>query len=176
MMGFSNSLLSAGVSGAKRATNAVKNAITGAFSGAASWLTSAGRRIIDGLVSGIQGGFDRVRGLLSTLTGMLPDWKGPAEVDSRILEPSGDMVMAGFERGLQGRFSSIKKTLGEMTADLPAWSGGAPRGGDGAALSGGGMNVTIQAGAIVVQGQGREAGEEAAEAILERLGAATLAR
>jgi hypothetical protein len=31
------------------------------------------------------------------------------------------------------------------------------------------MSVTIMPGAIVVQGQGRAAGEEAAEALLERL-------
>jgi phage-related protein len=52
---------------------------------------------------------------------------------------------------------------------------GRAQGGDGAALSGP-VHVTIQAGAIVIQGQGREAGQEAAEAVLERLGQATLAR
>jgi hypothetical protein len=47
------------------------------------------------------------------------------------------------------------------------------RGGDGAAQT---VSLTIAPGAIVVQGQGREAGEEAAEAILERLGQATLVK
>jgi hypothetical protein len=66
-----------------------------------------------------------------------------------------------------------------MTADLPGFStpAGYRSGTDGAsAADTRQITVTIQAGAIVVQGQGAQAGQEAAEAILERLAAATLAR
>ncbi|MFI7071868.1 hypothetical protein [Micromonospora sediminicola] len=159
---------------ARSALGGVRSAVTGAFSGAGSWLADAGRRIIDGLISGLRSGFDRVRSTLGSLTSMLPDWKGPAEVDRKILEASGEMVMAGFDRGLRSRFTDIQKTLGDLTGDLPAWSGGRPRGGDGASA---GRSFSIGELHVHVSGAtGREAGEEAAEAVLERLGAATLAR
>lgn len=160
------------------ALKALRTAAVNAFSGARSWLASAGRQIIDGLISGIRSGFDRVRGLLNSLTGMLPDWKGPAKVDAKILEPSGDLVMAGFEAGLQKRIGSIRKTLAGVTADLPAMTmtGGA-RGGDGAALAAApGMMVTIAPGAIIVNGADRQSGIDAAEALLERLAQAAVLR
>ena len=153
----------------KGAVNSIKSGIIGIFAGAGSWLLSAGRKIIDGLISGIQAGFGRVKSLLGSLTSMLPDWKGPAQVDKKILEKSGDLVMRGFETGLEGRFNSVRKTLGGLTASLPAT---AVRGGDGASAanpSGRGTTLTIMPGAIVIQGGGAGAGQEAAEAILEAL-------
>ena len=168
-----SSIVSSGVARIKSIISGLRATILGAFAGAAGWLRSAGRAIIDGLISGIQAGFGRVQGLLSSLTSMLPDWKGPAEVDRKILEESGRMVMEGFSRGMRSGMSAIRDDLGGFTADLPTFTGGSARGGDGASL-GNTVTLTIAPGAIVVQGSGREAGEEAAEAILERLGQATL--
>jgi phage-related protein len=172
---FNGALVSAGINAARNGVNAVRNAISSAFSGAGSWLADAGRRIIDGLIRGIQSGFDRVRGLLSSLTGLLPDWKGPAEVDSKILFKSGQLVMAGFRSGLEDQRKSIQDTLKDLTGGLPGFTGGPVRGGDGAA-SGSNVSVTIAPGAIVINGQGKDAGNEAAEAILEKLAQATLVR
>ena len=166
------SIVSNGVARIKSIISGLRATILGAFAGAAGWLRSAGRAIIDGLISGIQAGFGRVQGLLSSLTSMLPDWKGPAEVDRKILEESGRMVMQGFSRGLQSGMSDIRKDLGGFTSDLPTFTGGSPRGGDGAAL---GNSLSIAKIEVHVHGaSGREAGEEAAEAILERLGQVTL--
>lgn len=162
-------VVSAAVGGIKSAANSIKNAVLGVFSSAGSWLLSAGRKIIDGLINGIQAGFGRVKSLLSSLTSLLPDWKGPAELDKKILEKSGDLVMRGFENGLEGRFNSIKKSLGGLTADLPA---AAIKGGDGASAanpSGRSTTVTFAPGSIVIQGGGTDAGNEAAEAILAAL-------
>lgn len=83
-----------------------------------SLLVSAGRSIIDGLISGITGAFGRVKSKLSELTNLLPDWKGPAPVDKRILRPSGRMVIAGFEKGLEDQYDSVKRSLGAFTNDL----------------------------------------------------------
>jgi hypothetical protein len=116
-----------------------------------------------------------VRGLLNDLTSMLPDWKGPAEVDRKILHDSGRMVMAGFESGLTSQFDSVKRTLAGLTSDLPSVSlpSGSARGGDGASMntpSGGRtITVTLGPGSIVIQGSGAAAGQEAAEALLEAL-------
>lgn len=165
-------VVSAAWSSIRGAVNSIKSGIIGIFSGAGSWLLSAGRKIIDGLISGIQAGFGRVKSLLGSLTSMLPDWKGPAELDKKILEKSGDLVMRGFESGLEGRFDSIRKTLGGFTAGLPATSAQA-RGGDGASAAnpGGGRHTTVTfgPGSIVIQGGGAAAGQEAAEAFLEAL-------
>jgi len=123
---------------------------------------------ISGVRSGIQAGFGRVRSLLGSLTSMLPDWKGPAAVDEKILEEAGRLVIGGFERGMASQFASVRKTLGDLTGDLPAWSGGTPRGGDGSSAAGGSLHI----GEIhlhVSGATGREAGEEAAARVLERL-------
>jgi hypothetical protein len=150
------------------ALSGVKNAVTGAFSGAGSWLLSAGRKIIDGLVSGIRSGFDRVKGLLKSLTSLLPDWKGPAELDKKILRQSGQLVMKGFQSGLEDQFSSVRKTLGGLTGDLPGFTApsGARRGGDGASAAAPRGPITVN---VTINGQGQAAGEEAAEAILTAL-------
>lgn len=88
------------------------------FSGAGSWLAGAGRRIIDGLIGGIRAGFQRVKDTLSRLTGMLPDWKGPASTDKRILHESGRMVLSGFQEGLEDRYAGVQASLGRFTAGL----------------------------------------------------------
>jgi Phage-related minor tail protein len=81
-------------------------------------LVGAGRSVIDGFISGLRGGFDRVRGELSRLTGMLPDWKGPASVDARILFGSGQLVMGGFRDGLADGFARTQAQLGGFTGNL----------------------------------------------------------
>ena len=172
------SIVSGAASRARSVVSGLISTIRGMFAAAGGWLVSAGRRIIDGLISGIRSGFDRVRGLLSDLTSLLPDWKGPASVDSKILEESGRMVIGGFEEGLASQFASVRRTLGDLTNDLPSFTAdAAARGGDGASAAnpGGQVSLTIQAGAIVIQGQGTQAGEEAAEAVLEKLAQAVLA-
>ncbi len=89
------------------------------------------------------------------------------------------MVMQGFEAGLTDQFASVRRTLAGITADLPgiAVPAGATRGGDGAATPvGAGITMTIAPGAIVIQGGGAGAGQEAAEALLARLGQAATNR
>lgn len=167
-LSLASALISSGVERAKNAMESVKNAILGFFSGAAGWLSSAGRQIIDGLVSGIRSGFERVRSTLSELTGMLPDWKGPAEVDRRILRESGQLVMEGFRLGIADQRAAIERELRSVTGDLPGFAAGRTRGGDGASA----FTINFEPGSIVINGQGAQAGNDAADAILERLGQA----
>lgn len=156
------------------ALNNIRNAVSGAFAGASGWLRSAGTNIINGLISGIQAGFGRVKGLLNQLTGMLPDWKGPAEVDRKILRESGRLVMQGFERGILDQQAAIRRTLQGLTGDLPGWTGSALPSARSTAPAGGG--VTIMPGAIVINGNGASAGTAAAEAVLSRLAQAGMVR
>jgi hypothetical protein len=126
----------AGATGAiGAAARGIMNAVTSAFSNAGSALLGAGRRIVDGFIDGIRAGFARVRSTLSSLTSMLPSWKGPARRDSRILFGAGDLVMRGFQRGLESRYSSVRASLGGFSDDLSTTA--IPR----ATLSGSGASV-----------------------------------
>lgn len=162
------------ISRIRGALNNIRNTVTGAFSGASGWLRSAGSNIINGLISGIQAGFGRVRGLLNQLTGMLPDWKGPADVDRKILRESGRLVMQGFEQGLRDQQATIRRTLQGLTGDMPGWTGSALPSARSSAPAGG--TVTIMPGAIVINGNGAGAGNAAAEAVLLRLAQAGMVR
>jgi hypothetical protein len=119
--------------------------IVSALGNLAGLLRGAGASVIDGFLAGIRAGFDRVRSTLSQLTGMLPDWKGPARVDREILEPSGDLVAGGFERGFVERFSQTRALMGDLTASLPAAVGGRGAAGTG----GGGGDVHIHTPSVI---------------------------
>jgi hypothetical protein len=152
----------------------VRGAVMGAFAGAAGWLFSAGSNIIGGLVGGIQAAAGRVRSALGAITSMLPSWKGPPEVDKRILRASGQMVMEGFRLGLLDQEDSIRRQLAGLTGDIPTFAARVS-GGDGASAGSPG-GVHIDRVEIIINGQGEAAGREAAEAMLEMLGQAQLVR
>lgn len=81
-------------------------------------LVGAGRKLIDGFVSAITGGFGRVRDTLGRLTSFLPDWKGPAQRDRKLLVKPGQLVMDGFLRGLESQYAAIRSSLGGFTGSL----------------------------------------------------------
>lgn len=126
--GFTNAVKSLIEGSLKPIFHDLPNFIRGIFSGAGSWLWNAGQSIVQGLVNGINSAFEWVRSTLSELTSLLPDWKGPAELDKVILKKSGELVISGFVSGMEGRYKSAEKSLGEFTrrlgktpaADLPA--------------------------------------------------------
>ena len=98
----------------------LKNRVIGALSGAGSWLWSAGRRIIQGLLDGINSMIGSVRGALNNLTGLIPDWKGPADKDAKLLTPAGEKIMKSLILGFAKQMPEIKKYLGGVTMSIPA--------------------------------------------------------
>jgi hypothetical protein len=126
--------------------NRVRGAVVGAFGGAAGWLRSAGSRIMDGLVGGIQSGISRVRGLLNSVTGMIPDWKGPPERDSKLLRDNGRRIITGFRKGLADEIPKVKADLSGLTARVPSMAAGAA--GNSTTVNSGG-NISI--GQVVLQ-------------------------
>ena len=154
----------------------VKNNIINFFNNADQWLRDAGSRVISGLISGIRSRFEDVQNTLGILTSMLPSWKGPAELDRRILRDAGRHVMEGFQAGIQDERGNVERLLRGITTDMGSIGTftGRVQGGDGAAS--GAVSVTIAPGAVVIQGQDREAGERAAEAFMERLAQSVLVR
>lgn len=101
--------------------------IKGVFASAGTWLANAGRAIIDGLVAGIRGAFDRVKSTLNELTSFLPSWKGPPSTDRVILRDAGQMVIQGFVDGLESQYQNARRSLGGFTDSLqPAPLRGVP--------------------------------------------------
>lgn len=123
------SSISNGIDSAYNTVVGIKDRIVGFFSGAGQWLYDAGSSIINGLIDGLYAGFEWVKSTLNELTSLLPDWKGPAEVDRVILRESGRLVMGGFREGLEDEYGSIEKTLGSFTRGLTSapYSGHGPQ-------------------------------------------------
>lgn len=92
--------------------------IMSALGSLGSLLTGAGRSVIDGFLGGITGAFDKVKSTLKNLTGMLPDWKGPADVDKTILIKSGQLVIGGLIKGLESQYKYVNRSLGGLTSNI----------------------------------------------------------
>ena len=121
----------------------IPNSIRSIFAGAGNWLISAGQSIISGLISGVQRQIGRLRSILSSVTRMIPRWKGPAPVDRKLLKPAGRMIIRGFVSGIEQETPSVKRSLRGLTGRLPslAVDNEAPAGGDFARNAG--PSVTI---------------------------------
>lgn len=116
-----NGITSTISSGVSRAVNFVRNlpnSIRNIFSNAGSWLLSAGKNIINGLLNGISSMIGAVKNKLSSLTSMLPSWKGPAPVDKVLLTPAGEMIMQGLINGLESQYGAVRSSLQGLTEDL----------------------------------------------------------
>lgn len=96
----------------------LRSRIMGFFSGAGSWLWNAGTNIIRGLINGVSSMIGKLRDKFSSITNLIPDWKGPADRDRKLLAPAGRLVMRGFVDGVDFETPRVKGTLGRLTADL----------------------------------------------------------
>lgn len=117
--------------GIKNLATDVKTDITKQFSKAGNWLVSAGEAILNGLLQGIRNKIDDLKTLLTTVTNLIPDFKGPMSVDKKLLFPTGQAIMGGLESGMQSQIGSLERTLGMLTNAIPAMA--APQ----AAMAGG---------------------------------------
>lgn len=62
--------------------------------------------------------FGAVKSKLSSLTSMLPSWKGPAPVDKVLLTPAGELIMQGLIKGLESQYGAVRSSLQGLTEDL----------------------------------------------------------
>ncbi|MEU5306004.1 phage tail protein [Streptomyces noursei] len=88
-----------------------------------STLWDAGASLIRGFINGISSMISSLKNKLGSITNMLPDWKGPAELDARILTPNGRLLLKGFMQGIEDQVPALKRQLGGITADMPAMVG-----------------------------------------------------
>lgn len=93
--------------------------IRGALGDAQSILYNAGSQIIQGLINGISSKIYALQQKLSSITSMIPDWKGPEAVDKTLLTPAGEQVMGGFMRGIASQVPALRAQLGGITGDIP---------------------------------------------------------
>lgn len=107
--------VSTGISAMMGLITSIPGRITGALSGLGGLLYSAGSSIIQGLINGIESKISAVRSKLSSLTNMIPNWKGPKRKDERLLRPVGRIIIAGLIKGFDDGESGVKKALGRIT-------------------------------------------------------------
>lgn len=118
------------------AWNGIKNAITSGINTAVSTirtlpsravsalgslgstLYSAGSSLISGFINGIKSKISSVASTLRGLTSKLTSWKGPEDVDKRLLTPAGQYVIDGFIRGLESRYPTVKTSLAALTVSI----------------------------------------------------------
>ncbi|MYZ35468.1 MULTISPECIES: hypothetical protein, partial [unclassified Streptomyces] len=98
---------------------ALPGRIRAALPGAEGILRAAGQAIIRGLIAGITSMLPSLSGTLQSITSRLPDWKGPEDLDRRILIPAGRAVMEGFMKGITDSVPALEQQLASLTTSLP---------------------------------------------------------
>lgn len=92
--------------------------IRGALGNLGSLLTGAGRSIIQGLINGVSGMIGSLKSKFSSITNMIPDWKGPPDTDAKLLTNAGELIMEGLIEGLESKYGAVKNSLQGFTGEL----------------------------------------------------------
>jgi phage-related protein len=93
------------------AVQQIPDKIKGALADAGEYLKDAGKKIIDGLVKGIQDSSPLVKGALGAITASIPQWKGPPSTDAKLLYDAGQLIMKGLVDGLDKGETGVMKQL-----------------------------------------------------------------
>lgn len=115
-MGGLEGALRSGVGKAVGVVRGIPGALANSGGNWGGALVGAGRSVISGLVSGIRGAIPDVRSVLSSVTSMIPDWKGPLDKDKRLLRPAGAAIMGGLVDEIKAQVPELKRTLGDVSA------------------------------------------------------------
>ncbi|WP_313816344.1 phage tail tape measure protein [Citricoccus sp.] len=119
-------------------------------------LLDAGGQIIDGFLSGLTAGFDKVKGFIGGIGSWIADNKGPKAYDLALLVPAGGWIMSGLENSIRASIPSLANTLGDISGVIangidPTLAGGVTGAGVTAAgnpyttqgTEGGGVRITV---------------------------------
>lgn len=87
-------------------------------SGAATWLVDAGKNVVQGFIDGLTGMFGTVKDKLGELTDFLPDWKGPAQRDKKLLTPAGKLIMKSLVTGFDKSLPNVRRALAVVTREI----------------------------------------------------------
>lgn len=94
--------------------------ITSALGGLGRLLWNAGSSVISGFINGLKSKFSSVKNTLGDLTSNLTSWKGPEDVDARILRSAGQLVIGGFQLGIDDQIPALRAQLQGLTGDIPS--------------------------------------------------------
>jgi hypothetical protein len=78
-------------------------------------LASAGRAAIQGLIDGITEKVGALQDKLTSVTKLIPDWKGPLDKDKILLRPAGIAIMRGLIDGIESQKSKLTTVLSRVT-------------------------------------------------------------
>lgn len=127
------------------AVKAIPDQVKNFFSGAGTWLSSAGQSIINGLVNGIKTAANSaLKSTLTWVTSMIPSWKGPPERDADLLRPAGALMMGGLADEVMRQTPALQASLGSVTDTI----GGTRLGGAGGFGGGQSIVVNVSAGSV----------------------------
>lgn len=88
-------------------------AIAGAFGGIS--LFGEGAAIMASLKNGIISGIQAVKNVLTSMTSLIPTWKGPESTDKKLLTPSGQWIMRGLVDGIESEIPMLESSLRSVT-------------------------------------------------------------
>lgn len=126
--------------------------IKSVFNGARNWLVTIGKDIVQGLINGIQSMIGAVQSKLSSLTSMIPSWKGPASVDKKLLTGNGQMIIQSLINGFQARTPAVQQYLTGLTGDIQSGVMADRSLATAPAMGGGNVYVTVQ-GSVTSEGR-----------------------
>jgi hypothetical protein len=115
------SAFSKGVAKVVSEARALPGKIVSALGNLGSLLKDAGSKIIGGLIDGITGSVGALKDKLGSVTKLIPDWKGPAKRDAKLLVPAGRLIMRGLVDGLSKGVPNVEKMLGTLTREIAAY-------------------------------------------------------
>lgn len=92
--------------------------IIGVYAKAGTWLVHAGEQIIQGLIDGIGHLLGKLKDKLSSVTKLIPSWKGPLSRDRKLLEPAGRGIMGGLIDSIESAIPDLRRTLGRVTDEI----------------------------------------------------------
>ncbi len=101
--------------GLVRTVAGVPDRVIGVFRNAGSWLINAGRDIVGGLIRGVEDMIGSLQSRFSSITNLIPSWKGPASRDASLLRPNAHLIMGGLIGGIAEREGALRSGLGRVT-------------------------------------------------------------
>lgn len=82
-------------------------------------LANAGRQVIDGFLSGLQGAVGAVTDFFTNLTAKIPKIKGPENVDKKMLRPQGKWILGGFKDSLENEVDGVLNVFRGLNTTIP---------------------------------------------------------
>lgn len=102
---------------------ALPQLILGALGSVGTLLFNAGADIVQGLINGIVSKIGELTSTLSGITSLIPDLKGPMDVDRVLLTPSGEAIMDGLIKGMRSQIPALRQELTGITGLIPQAAG-----------------------------------------------------